>query len=323
MFVTLNETVKLIKAGKILHIAADESLLEQLPKGRWIAGTTPYFITDKGGVTCKDMLFVDEITHAVECKTAVYDKDDIFDLTRDAYSNGMCFLILPFASDVTVFFAKEAPYSSDMLMTPTVGWVSGFDLSTDAKAKVYDGVSGAFYSDKAVALHISLPENKAASIGIVNIFNVDESSPKIEFDEDTLFVKDCRINGKKVAFADYLAENKINTELPLIADYNSTLVNVSIKSILDDKTVSLYAPVFAGMEYRFAHFVENYSAGFSEQLKSFCDIQPGFSCNCILNYLYGKLEGKSTPPFAGPVTFGEIAYQLLNQTLVYTEIIDK
>ena len=48
---------------------------------------------------------------------------------------------------------------------------------------------------------------------------------------------------------------------------------------------------------------------------------PEFSCNCILNYLYGELEGKVTEGMYGPVTFGEIAYQLLNQTLVYVRIV--
>ena len=33
-----------------------------------------------------------------------------------------------------------------------------------------------------------------------------------------------------------------------------------------------------------------------------------------------KLEGKKTGAFTGPITFGEIAYQLLNQTLVYLEV---
>ena len=45
-----------------------------------------------------------------------------------------------------------------------------------------------------------------------------------------------------------------------------------------------------------------------------------FSCNCVLNYLYAGLEGKKTGEFNGPATFGEIAYQLLNQTLVYLTI---
>lgn len=49
---------------------------------------------------------------------------------------------------------------------------------------------------------------------------------------------------------------------------------------------------------------------------------PEFSCNCILNFLYSELEGKRTGELIGPVTFGEVAYQLLNQTLVYLQIED-
>ena len=46
-------------------------------------------------------------------------------------------------------------------------------------------------------------------------------------------------------------------------------------------------------------------------------ISPAFSCNCILNYLYGNLEGQQSIPIGGPATFGEIAYVLLNQTMVF------
>ncbi len=324
MFVNLDEAKKLVDEGRILHIAADESLLKQLPKGKWIAGTTPYFITEQGGITCKDKLFVNEIACAVDYKTVVYDRDNIFDITKDAYPNGMSLLIMPFASDVAVFYAKEAPNSSDLFMNPTVGWISGFDLSTSATAKVYDGVTGVSYGDKAVVLHICLPDDKMASLGIVNIFNIDENDTKIEFMEDALSVTKCLVNGKEVVLSDYIAENKIDTQLPLVADYNSVLVNVSIKSVSEEnKTVDFYAPVFAGKEYRFARSVSNYAASFKEHLQGFKDVEPIFSCNCILNYSYGELDGKATPPFAGPVTFGEVAYQLLNQTLVYAEIISK
>ena len=50
------------------------------------------------------------------------------------------------------------------------------------------------------------------------------------------------------------------------------------------------------------------------------DIKPVFTCNCILNYVYSELEGKKTGTLTGPMTFGEIAYQLLNQTIVYLTI---
>lgn len=324
MLVNLERAAELIREGKVLHIAADESLLDKLPKGKWIAGTTPYFITEQGGMTCKDKLFVNEIDCAVDYKISVYDKSNIFDLTKDAYPNGMTFLIMPFASDVAIHYAKEAPNTDDLLMNPTVGWISGFDVSTNASAKVYDGSTGESYGEKAVALHICLPDDKIAVLGIVNIFDIDENDAKIEVREDTLTVENCLVNGKEMRLSDYISENEIDTQLPLVADYNGAFINVSIKAVSDEsKSVDLYAPMFSGKEYRFACPVHDYAARFAEQMQGFGELKPVFSCNCILNYLYGKLEGKSTPPFAGPVTFGEIAYQLLNQTLVYAVIADK
>ena len=47
-----------------------------------------------------------------------------------------------------------------------------------------------------------------------------------------------------------------------------------------------------------------------------------FTCNCILNYVHSSLEGRRTGDVVGPMTFGEIAYQLLNQTLVYVTVSD-
>jgi hypothetical protein len=322
MFLTLDETSKLIKENKLLHIAADESLLAKLPEGNWVGGTTPYFITEDGGITCKNRLFVNEFDFAKAWKISVYDKDSVLNLSKDAYPNGLCFIVVPFASDVAVYYAKESPNSRELLMTPTLGWITGFDLSTESSAKVFDGSTRKAYDNRAVVLHVELPENRVASIGIVNIFHADEKSPVIEFKEDSLAAGTVRVNGKETVFSDYLSENNVNTELPLVADYNGTLVNVSIKAVsAENKTVEFYAPVFAGNEYRFAEPIADYSAVFTEKLGVMGDVAPLFSCNCILNYLYGGLEGKSTPPFSGPVTFGEIAYQLLNQTLVYAEIV--
>ena len=74
----------------------------------------------------------------------------------------------------------------------------------------------------------------------------------------------------------------------------------------------------AGVDYRLARPLPDYRAAFSDQLVGGGAGQ--FSCNCILNYLYGELEGKATGDFTGPVTFGEIAYMLLNQTLVRLDL---
>ena len=324
MFVTIEKAKELIAEGKILHIAADESLLKQLPKGKWIAGTIPYFITEEGGITCKDRLLVDEIPDAIEYKTMVYNKDNIADITKDAYENGITLLVMPYGSEVSVSYAKKAPYIEDLLMTPIVGWISGSDLSLKETAKVFDGFTGTSFGDKAVALHICLPDNKIAALGIVNIFEINDNSAKFEFLDDALSAQKCLVNGKQVLFADYLTENNVDIKSPLIANYNGVLMNVAIKSVSEeDKTVEFYAPVFKGNEYRFAKPVVDYVQSFEEQLKDFKDVKPVFSCNCVLNYLYGKLDKKATPPFTGPVTFGEVAYQLFSQTLVFAEIRDK
>jgi hypothetical protein len=170
MLITLEETVKLINEGRILHIAADDSLLMKLPKGKWIGGTTPYFISKEGGIFTKDKLFVNEIDYAEDIKTAVYGKYNIFQIVEECYDNGLTMLIMPYGSDVATKYAKEAPEVEELLMHPTLGWISGLDLSGEGEAKVYDGMSGGSYTDKAVAMYIKLPEGKTAMINLINIF---------------------------------------------------------------------------------------------------------------------------------------------------------
>ncbi|MBQ9459936.1 MAG: hypothetical protein IJU66_08410 [Oscillospiraceae bacterium] len=320
MLVSLDQASRLIKEGRILHIAADDSLLARLPAGKWIGGTTPYFIAEDGGVLTKDKLFVSELDFAEDVKVGVYGKYNIFQIVEECFDNGLTMLILPFGSEVAAKYAKEAPDVEELLLHPTLGWVSGFDLDAGGEAKVYDGTTGKSYTDKAVAMYLKLPEGKTAMINIVNIFEDDKTDPVITFPENTLDVTRCRVNGQEVNFAEYIQKKNIDTQMPLVADYNGVFINTSIKDIVDG-SVSLYAPVFRGIDYRFATRVANYADEFKSRIAATGAGKPFFSCNCILNYLYGNLEGKKTPPYAGPVTFGEVAYQLLNQTLVYCEIV--
>jgi hypothetical protein len=102
------------------------------------------------------------------------------------------------------------------------------------------------------------------------------------------------------------------------------LVNISFQSVEAGGEVRFYAPVFSGIRYKHAKAISDYAASFGVQLRNnrIEGQNVVFSCNCILNYLYSGLEGRKTEPFVGPATFGEIAYQLLNQTLVYLEVHD-
>lgn len=320
MLITLEETVRLINEGKILHIAADDTLLKKLPKGNWIGGTTPYFMSDEGGVLTKDMLFVNEIDFAEDTNIQTYGKYNIFQVVEECYDNGLTILIMPYGSTVAAKYAKEAPEVEELLLHPTIGWISGFDLNAGGEARVYDGTSGESFSDRAVAMYIKLPENKTAMINMINIFTDDKTDPVIRFQDNELSVSKCSVNGQEVNFAQYIKKKGIDTKMPLVADHNGSYINTSIKEV-DDDTVSFYAPVFRNVDYRFAVKVDDYAGDFEKKVSETQAVSPAFSCNCILNYQYGNLYGHKIPPYTGPVTFGEVAYQLLNQTLVYCEIL--
>ena len=201
-----------------------------------------------------------------------------------------------------------------------MGWISGFDLSTGGEARVYNGEKGEAYTDKAVVMYCRLPAGKTAMINLINIFTDDKRDPALTFSGTELDVRQCRVDGKTVDFAKYIEEKGIDPQMPLVADHNGSYLNTSIREVTNG-AVGLYAPVFRNIEYRFATRVEDYAAEFRRKLEEQGQRNPVFSCNCILNYQLGQLEGKKTEPFIGPVTFGEVAYQLMNQTLVYCEIL--
>jgi len=157
-----------------------------------------------------------------------------------------------------------------------------------------------------------------AKLGIINLFKQGKGDV-ITFPDGGFEIRRCYVNGAESNLAEYLVSKKIDTRLPLVADYSGAMINVSFQEVDAEKgVVKLYAPVFTGVKYRIAEPVADYIGSFGKALPK--GIQPVFSCNCILNFLYSELEGKATPGMTGPVTFGEIAYQLLNQTLVYLTI---
>lgn len=319
MLLTFEETSKLISNGKLLHIAGTESLLKKLPKGNWLAGSTEYFMAAGGGKVANDLLFVTVLPYD-NFEISTYDEKSIGNVTVNTPDSGFSIVIVPFDSGVHRTYAEKASEFEGMFMKNVVGWVSGMNLGVPGQTPLaVNGVTGQAFSDKAVVAHIGVPEDKTVNIGIINIFTQDESSPIIEFDEEGFTVRKCKVNGREVSLADYIAENEIDTKLPLVGDYSGAGINISFKTI-ENGNVNFYAPVFAGVKYRMAKAVPDYMKEFRDHLVMFKDVDSVFSCNCILNFLYGELEGKAIEAFFGPITFGEIAYQLVNQTLVYVTV---
>ncbi|MDR1916758.1 MAG: hypothetical protein LBQ58_09320 [Synergistaceae bacterium] len=319
MLKTFEETAALIAENKLLHISGTESLLRKLPKGNWIGGSTEYFTEENGGIISGNMLDVRELNFNTY-KSAAYDVRTLANITAEAYPNGFSIVVLPFDSEVHKQYAQNAANYEDIFLKNIVGWISGFNLNATGQTPVAaNGFTGEVFADRAVVLHISLPEDKTVQINIVNIFSPNTASPIITFDEEGFSARTCFVGGEKVIFADYIAEHNLNTQLPLIGDYSGAGINISIKSI-SDGVVHFYAPVFKGINYRFAENIPDYVNAFQKKIEEL-DTNSEFACNCILNFLYGGLEGKKLGGFYGPITFGEIAWQLLNQTLVYLYIV--
>lgn len=319
----LNSTIERIEAGEFLIIAADESLLAQLPSGNWIGGTIPYFMGDKGGLVSKEHIFVNAIEGLngdSQPRITPYDVNSISRIAQDAPDNGFTVAIIPAGTEVHSEYAKNAPSYQNMFFSPLIGWIAGVHLDEveTQKAKSIFGPGSMPMEDKAVAMHVPLPTNQVASVHIVNLFE-QGTGPTIKFNETGFNVKNCLVDGQETSLADYISSNNIDTRLPLVADYNGINVNVSIQNINGDN-IDLYAPVFEDIEYQFATPVPDYISSFNQAMTTEPTDKSEFGVNCILNFLYSELEGKQTGKLTGPITFGEIAYQLLNQTLVYMTI---
>jgi hypothetical protein len=272
----------------------------------------------------EDRIFVTKIPDfALEAKVADYGPENLADLYRDAPANGFTFLVLPAAAEVLKTFAEKAPSFDGFLLRPMVGWVAGVRVDRIGKEAplVFNGKTGVCLEARCAALHVALPTGKIADLDIVNIFE-SSGGDVIRFEQAGFHVSHCLINGMPANFAEYIVSHKLPTEYPIIGDYSGSSINVSFQAVDRVKgTVDLYAPVFPGVDYHFAKPVADYSAAFAQAVSG-DKREPEFACNCILNYLYGKLEGKKTGCITGPVTFGEIAHQLLNQTLVRLNILD-
>jgi hypothetical protein len=306
-----------IASGAYLLLAGSEQALRQLPKGNWIGGTTPYFMAQEGGVCSESQIFVTEVPAcAVEVRIGEYTVQNLPLLCTHAPENGFSFIIIPAGSPAHIAYAQDAPAYEGMFVKTVVGWIAGVHTSLIGKQppRVFSGLSGRNSAEHAVVMHVALPQNKFAELDIVNVFEPG-SGDAITFPSAGFSAQQFLIDGKPTSFARYLSDIGHDSRLPLTADYNGSVVNVSLQSVdAETGTVKFYAPVFPNVEYRLARPMPDYVAAFESAIRRHQGAA-AFSCGCILNYLYAELEGKRTG-LTGPVTFGEIAHQLLNQTVV-------
>lgn len=323
MLHSISEVRAAVESGRPLLLAGSANALRQLPHGNWIAGTIPYFM-DTEGVCSEDRIFVTELpSSATGATITVYSTATLPQICVDAPPNGFSVLIVPSGSAAHASYAEHAPSFDEMFIRPVVGWVAGVHLArigTDSP-QVFDGRTGRALDDAAVVMHVTLPPDKLAEVGIINVFAPGDGAT-ISFPESGFSATDCVVDGARVNLARYLDANALDASLPLTADYGASIVNVSLQRVdAVAGRVDFYAPVFAGVEYRFARPVASVVDAF-QAAGAGSTTPPAFACNCILNYVHGQLEGRRMDRLTGPFTFGEIAYQLLNQTYVELRVHD-
>ena len=313
----------LIATGQPLTIAGDENALARLQRGRWIGGTIPYFLTRKGGLVDRERVFVTGLPkEARGTRIGFVGADDLAALPRQAPEHGLSLVIVPGLSPVHLAYAVGVHNLPDFFTKPIAGWVSGVHLDDLArvKPKVFNGETGEASTDRLVALHADLPPSLSAIIGIVNLFRQGDGD-RIRFANTGFAAQECWINGRKTDLYDYVKTHAVDLRLPLVADLSGEMINVSFQTVDDaSHSVKFYAPVLSDIEYRqAAPLAGDYRDALLGQLARH-PITPFFACNCILNYLYAGLEGDRPIDVEGPATFGEIAYILLNQTLVHIDL---
>ena len=315
---SIAEAARRIESGGVFSVAGEEALLRQLPRGNWIGGTIPYFMNRDGGRATHEQVFVTELERFGETpRIRFHDLSSIGQLCIEAPDNGYSLLVIPAFSALHSHYARNAPSFEDMFVKPVIGWISGVHLDRlgESAPAVINGQTGEVDAERAIVMHLPLPPERYARVEIINRFEQGDGD-RIRFHETGFSVEDCLINGTPTRLADYLRGNDIDLTHPLVADYSGAMINVSFKGI-DAETgrVDFYAPVFADVEYRLARTRADAATLHGVETGTIA-----FSCNCVLNFVYDALEGRSTGRFTGPITFGEIAFLLLNQTLVYLVI---
>jgi hypothetical protein len=305
-----------IERGEALVVAGDEEQLGQLPAGAWVGGTVPGLGMDGADRPARDLLWVAAPPGARDVSAHVYDVTSVRDVYADLADTGFGIVIIPAGSRTHLEFALHAPGYRGFAVRPLVGWIAGVPLDDLAgrTPTVFSGTTRRRLEDGAVVLHVSLPPGQAAEVGVVNIFEQGRG-PAIRFPRDGFEAVTALVDGVETDLAQYVRTQGLDTRLPLVADYYGQMVNVSFQAV-DSRGVRFYSPVFAGLTYRHARPVADQARALLDRMPADWPAGVLFSCTCILNHYY---SGTSGPRARGLelLTFGEVAYQLLNQTIVY------
>ena len=320
---TREQVVEFIKQGRVMHLCGNEETLKDLPKGKWIAGMSPYVMDGVGKIN-ETKIYVDDFSMIAEkCEFATFDASDISEIAkRNKYSNGFVFVILPIDSEVYFTFANHSLEYENLYDNPVVGYISSILLSNYGKIqpKVAIGTDGVLHSDKAVVMYVKVSDRLRVRAEIMNMDSIDDTTPALKFPKTGFTQSDCLIDGKPGNIASYLeaVKARIGHYPQLITSQNGALVNRDTKSVDVQKGEAVFfSPAYESDVYYIVKQNNDYQATFNRRLGRKTDVIACVSCTSY--FWLGDFEYKHID-FNGVYTFGEIAYQLLNKTIVTLEV---
>ena len=321
------EVNAMIEKGDILLLAGDSALLSQLRKGKWIGGITSLFVENGKTLSSREEIYVHNITGiAAAVKLKTYDLTTIKNIYDDAFDDGFSVLILPCDSDIMDEYACNCSDYSNFAHRVVCGWGTATphysEYERDDTALVFSGETGMSYaSDVCVVMHIQLPEGKFAEIHAVSALKPGDGDV-IEFEENCQRIENVLINGVRQNFRQYMIDKQIDRSNEYInvltGDHDAGVVtNVGIYEDREtdlEKYVSIAVPVFKGISYRLAKVDYNYSyENMNEQ-------EIVYSCACVGNYVRPDIFTNFLMKTNGPFVYGEVAYILLNFSIVYVTV---
>ncbi len=321
---TKSEVINFINQGKVMLLSGSEKAISGLPNGKWIAGTTPYFM-DGVGVQDEEKIFVDDFTdYAQNVKIKMLDSNNIQTIATEAFGNGFVVIVLPIESDVYYTFSANSLNFDGIFDNPVVGYVSccNINMISNPKTFVASGLDGKVVNDKAAVLYVELPDSMTARTEIMNFDTIDETTPVVVFPKTSFVQSDCLIDGKPGNISDYLenvVKPKIGGYTQFITSMNGALINRDPKVVnTETGETSFYSPVYKDDKYQLVKPGKDYAKAFNDNLNAkTAPVVAAFSC--ISYFFGGNFIGKHISK-NGVYAFGEIAYQLLNKTIVTLEI---
>ncbi len=312
-----------IEQGHYLLLAGREAELATLPSGCWIGGTVAKFVGPQGGTKAAGQIYYADFTNVAEAVAwRSFDAQSLPELAQYYPPNGFAILLIPGCSQILGILAGGVMNYENIYDAPLTGWVSAVPLAErrHMRPKVFAGGPEP-HDERAAVMYVSLPQDMFAQLHIANLFSPGDG-PDIQFlSSSPDAAQDCLIGGVRRNLDAYRVEARIDMRLPLVTDQDGALLNIGLLPGAEPGgALSLLAPVSPELTYRFAETVRDYADEFGAALAALDYGSAANACVCVLNYLHAGLEHARGLDFTAPVTFGQIAYTVLNQTFVCLEI---